>query len=466
MSDSKPFVRTPKQIQATKLLAGPAKHVLLRGGSRSGKTVILFRALVLRALKEPKSRHLVLRLHFAHCKQGVWYDTLPYVMESSFPGLRKLCKFDKVDWFVRLPNESEIWFGGLDDKERTDKILGREFSTIFFNECSEMDYASIGIALTRLSQKNDLVKKCYYDCNPPKSGHWTEKLFIQKVDPLQDGNVPLSNPEHYATLQINPRDNEANLDPDYISSVLEKLPPMLRKRFLDGEYGSDDLDIIRSDWIVPSECLEPDKLRVRFTFVDPAYTEEERATANTCESAVVTIGIDPQGIIHDLEVLHGRWSYEELKQVIKAVERRNSLAARHYLIGIEDVAAQKWLKEDLDREGVHCVLIRPDADKIRRTISVTDLLEQGRCRINNPYLSSQLLGFPGNKLKDTVDAYVGCLKMVKAYGGDLHVEKEDVFRPWSYEERVRRWIRKRQERQARMKTVAGKARDPILGSNW
>jgi hypothetical protein len=29
-----------------------------------------------------------------------------------------------------LPNGSEIWFSGLDDKERTEKILGQEYVTI------------------------------------------------------------------------------------------------------------------------------------------------------------------------------------------------------------------------------------------------------------------------------------------------------------------------------------------------
>lgn len=74
---------------------------------------------------EPDSRHAVLRFRFNAVKQAIGYDTLPKVMNLCFEGLP--WKLDKQDWIVRLPNESEIWLGGLDEKERTEKILGQEF---------------------------------------------------------------------------------------------------------------------------------------------------------------------------------------------------------------------------------------------------------------------------------------------------------------------------------------------------
>lgn len=388
------------------------------------------------------------------------------MMDLCFPGLRQSCKWDKSDWFITFPNGSEIWFGGLDDKERTDKILGKEFSTIFFNECSEMSYESVGVAHTRLSQKNSLKNRFYYDCNPPKENHWSNKLFLKKCDPLSDMDEPLDSPDDYASIKINPRDNAENLDPDYITEVLEKLPPALRLRFLDGEYGSDDSDIIRPEWIIPSVNLNPAKIEVKFTFVDPAYTEKARATNSSCESAVVTVGIDEDGLIHDLEVLHGMWSYQELKNVCKATFLRHQ-ASQNYIFGIEDVAAQRWLQEDLQRDGVHCVLIKPDGDKIRRTISVTDLIEQGRCRINDKYLTSQLLGFPGEKLKDLVDAYVGCLILVKKYGYGLHTKKPDVdekFEPIPYDLRVQRYQERRRAQLIRQRRSG--ASDNTLGRNW
>jgi hypothetical protein len=46
------FNKTDKQKEAIKLLSGPAKRIMLFGGSRSGKTAILIYALFVRALKK------------------------------------------------------------------------------------------------------------------------------------------------------------------------------------------------------------------------------------------------------------------------------------------------------------------------------------------------------------------------------------------------------------------------------
>ena len=51
------FTLTPKQIAAQSVMAGDATHVMLFGGSRSGKTALIVRANVIRALKARKSRH-------------------------------------------------------------------------------------------------------------------------------------------------------------------------------------------------------------------------------------------------------------------------------------------------------------------------------------------------------------------------------------------------------------------------
>ena len=51
------------------------------------------------------------------------------MMELCYPGIP--FEMDKTDWYATLPNGSEVWFGGLDDKERSEKILGNEYATIF-----------------------------------------------------------------------------------------------------------------------------------------------------------------------------------------------------------------------------------------------------------------------------------------------------------------------------------------------
>ncbi|MGH7240643.1 MAG: phage terminase large subunit, partial [Candidatus Saccharimonadales bacterium] len=118
------FELNEKQREAVRLQGSCAEHILLYGGSRSAKTSLHVRSMVIRALKAPGSRHLIARFRFGHVKQSVFYDTFPKIMRLAFSDVAY--EPNKSDWFVTLPGKSEIWFGGLDDKERTEKILGNE----------------------------------------------------------------------------------------------------------------------------------------------------------------------------------------------------------------------------------------------------------------------------------------------------------------------------------------------------
>ena len=202
------FSLTKRQQEQVQLAGSDTTHIMAYGGSRSGKTFGFVRAMILRALAH-KSRHAILRYRFNHLKGSIIADTLPKVMELCFPGVADKCHMDKTDWFYRLPNGSEIWFGGLDDKERTEKILGQEFATIYLNECSQIPYASRNMAMTRLAQNTPLRLKAYYDCNPPGMAHWTYKLFVEKRDP--DRKTGVANPSNFAALMMNPADNQNNL---------------------------------------------------------------------------------------------------------------------------------------------------------------------------------------------------------------------------------------------------------------
>ena len=93
---------TEKQIEARKVLAGPETHNLLFGGSRSGKTFLIVRAVCFRALSAPDSRHAILRYRFNHVKASVVHDTFPKVMKLCFPGV--VFHIDKTDWFCQYSN--------------------------------------------------------------------------------------------------------------------------------------------------------------------------------------------------------------------------------------------------------------------------------------------------------------------------------------------------------------------------
>jgi phage terminase large subunit-like protein len=299
------FELTKRQTQATILLGSPATHTMLYGGSRSGKTLAIIRAIITRGLAH-KSRHAVLRYRFNHLKGSVIYDTLPKVMELCFPGVAELSHMDKSDWFYKLPNGSEIWFGGLDDKERTEKILGQEYASMFLNECSQIPWSSRNIAMTRLAQKTPLRLRAYYDCNPPNEAHWTKRVFVDKTDP--DTRMPFKNKDNYASLVMNPADNAENLPKEYLEE-LESLPERMRRRFLKGLFGTlaegalwtlESLDMGRVlDGVIP-------ELQRIVIAVDPSGCsglEDIRSD----EVGIIVVGLGVDGRAYVLEDLSGRF---------------------------------------------------------------------------------------------------------------------------------------------------------------
>lgn len=203
--------------------------------SRSGKTFIIIYSLIVRASK-CESRHAIIRKTFSSVKRSVWNDTLPKVLSICFPSLP--VKKNSTDYYITLPNGSEIHILGLDDNKRVEKILGMEFATIYFNEASELEYRPIQTAISRLAQKNILKKRVWFDFNPPKKSHWSYWLFIKKLNPID--NEPLKRPEEYNHLLMNPKDNLENIDEEYLE-ILDKMPKKDRDRFLLGLF-SDESD--------------------------------------------------------------------------------------------------------------------------------------------------------------------------------------------------------------------------------
>ncbi len=302
------FHFTSKQLQAQEIVAGDATHIMLFGGSRSGKTFLHVRNVIMRAIKAPTSRHLIARFRFNHVKASIILDTFPKVMKLCFPQVSY--EVNKTDWYAKLPNGSEIWFAGLDDKERTEKVLGLEFATIYLNECSQISWTSRELLVTRLCQLVDQViqdrpkvpmkPRMYYDCNPPGKGHWTFRVFKQKTNP--ETKEPLRDPDNYVAFQMNPKDNVENLSPEYLKN-LAGLSARARRRFEEGEFADanpnalfDEADIDK--WRVIDGKV-PQFVRV-VVGVDPSGSGDEDNQDND-EIGISAVGLGTDGNAYVLE---------------------------------------------------------------------------------------------------------------------------------------------------------------------
>jgi hypothetical protein len=230
------FKPTAVQRKALLLLKSGAKHILLFGGSRSGKTTVLVMAIIFRALMYAGSRHLICRLRAKDARSSVLRETLFPLLDNTVG--KSGYVYLAHESMITLYNGSEIWIGGLGDREQADKILGHEYNTIFFNEVSQISYIAITTAYSRLAMRIKGCKNLFlYDCNPGSFLHWAYKIFILKT--FLTGE-PLEKPELFASMIINPDDNQENLPEDYIRDILEALPEKQKNRFLHGLWGKQE----------------------------------------------------------------------------------------------------------------------------------------------------------------------------------------------------------------------------------
>lgn len=434
---------TAKQLAAQDVLAGDATHVMLFGGSRSGKTFILVRTVVFRALKAPNSRHAILRFRFNAIKASVIMDTFPKVLRLCFPGVKYT--ISKTDWFAEFENGAQIWFGGLDDKERTEKILGMEFVTIYLNEASQIPQGSRDIAVTRLAQAvnqvvggvaTPLKPRLLYDCNPPSKVHWTYRLFVEKRSPETRENLP--NPGDYACFQINPADNAENVSEGYLDT-LKSLSARLQRRFLKGEFADatpnalfreEDIDKWRHD----GGAL-PDFVRI-VVGVDPSGSDDvDNADNDAIGICVGALGTDGNAyLLEDCTVKAGPATWA--KVATNAFERHGA----DVVVGELNYGGA-MVKHTIQtaRPRTPFKAVTATRGKVVRAEPFSALYEQGKVRhvgdfnaLEDELVAFSTIGYMGELSPNRADAWIWVLAelfpaLVKAPKKERKERSEEAF---------------------------------------
>ena len=220
---------TDKQADAwLQILDNPAfRRILFDGGARCGKTVLIASWLAVQADAFPGARVLAARKHRNAAEKSLYDETFKALLSG-----RQEYRFYDGDLSIHHRNGSTIFVDGLDDQDRVDKILGREFSHIFFNEASQLTWSTVGKVLTRLAQPAVPVRKAIFDCNPRGQRHWLHRVGVQRMDP--ESNEPARDAAVWARLHWTPYDNP-HLPKDYMDS-LEALTGTQRRRMLLGEW--------------------------------------------------------------------------------------------------------------------------------------------------------------------------------------------------------------------------------------
>lgn len=430
------FKLTEKQAEANRLLAGPCGHIMLFGGSRSGKTFKLCRAVAIRAIKAPGSRHLIARFRFNHVKTSIMRDTFPKMMRLCYPEIWAQCKLNSSEGFVTFPaiqmpdgalsEQSEVWFAGLDDEERVEKILGNEYATIYLNECSQISSQAREMLMTRLAQQVSFINsaggvvplslKAYYDCNPPPQSHWTYRLFVKKRE-TEPPYKSLPDPQNYIAMQMNPASNAANLSPVYLQS-LQNLSERQRRRFWDGEFGGASENALWTSEIIGQHRVtkHPDLQRVVVAIDPSGASGKENCRSDHIGINVTGLGVD--GDAYPLEDLTVKgppslWG----KVACRAYARHQAdciVGETNYGGAMVEFVVQTAAR-DLGME-VNYKEVTATRGKVVRAEPISAIYHQGRVHHvgHHPELEDQLCaftsaGYTGDRSPDRADAQIWSL---------------------------------------------------------
>jgi hypothetical protein len=405
---------TPMQKVANQLLAQQT-HTCLVGGARSGKTTVIVRKIIQRALAAPNSRHLITRYRANAVRATIYADTFKKVMRTWFPDHATERNREGAEVFK---NGAEIWFSGLDESDRVEKILGMEFATVYPGECSQIPYSSILVLRTRLAQPGTGLKlRAYYDLNPTTKSHWTNVEFGEKRDPIS--RLPLANPQDFARMFINPKDNQANLDPSYLKS-LENMPKAYRERFFEGNYVDDVegalwtislLESCREERVLPDEGGKKlaDFRRI-VVGVDPSGAQSKNDIKSD-EIGIVTVGKRHKNTATVLEDATMKGSPKDWGRAVVAQYRKWRA---------DSVVAEANYGGEMVRSTIQAVdpnvkvkLVKASRGKVVRAEPIAALYEENKIThagrmdaLEDQYCQFAVEGYMGERSPDRADAAI------------------------------------------------------------
>jgi len=141
------------------------------GGAGSGKSFGACQKIMLKAMNS-KRRVLVIRKVGNTLKISIWQLFIELLSEA---GIRDMCKINKSDLEIELPNGSVFLFKGLDDPEKIKSITG--ITDVVIEEATEITLDDFTQLNLRLRPKED-NPQIYLMFNPISKANWVYDYFF------------------------------------------------------------------------------------------------------------------------------------------------------------------------------------------------------------------------------------------------------------------------------------------------
>lgn len=204
--------------------------VLTYGGASSGKSHGVVQKVVLKSLK-----------HWSHPRKVLWLRKVDRTIQDSIFTdvidclstwrLLPLCRVNKSNRTIHLPNGAVFLFKGMDDPEKIKSIKG--LSDVVMEEASEFSQADFTQLTLRLREPKHKQRQLFCMFNPVSKLNWTYKQWFAD-DAVVDHNRVIIHQSTY-------KDNRF-LDKDNIETIenLKQTNPAYYKIYTLGEFATLD----------------------------------------------------------------------------------------------------------------------------------------------------------------------------------------------------------------------------------
>ena len=167
---------------------------------------------------------------------------------------------------------------------------------------------------------------------------------------------------------------------------------------------AEEGNVVRWSWFRvyddPPQRMAGDRILVSW---DTALSEKELASY----SAAIVVQVRGE-TVYVLDVVRERLEYPDLRRRAIEVHRKWRNACDGYALLIEDKGSGIGLIQDLKRENIHAIPIKPEGDKAMRLYNTTGRIEAGSVCLPRraPWLEDfkrELCAFPGGRHDDQVE---------------------------------------------------------------
>lgn len=324
----------PKQHQA---LLERHRYVGYGGARGGGKSWFVRWKAVLLCLNHPGIKILITRRTYREL-----YNNHIAPLLAMLNGIANYNKGDKIFYFH---NGSTIAFGYCDGEDDLGQYQGAEYDVWFADEAGQFQESWLVQIDACVRGTNAFPKRTYFTLNPGGPSHgYFKRLFIDRR--FEDGE----HGEDYAFIQALCTDNAALMksQPEYLRS-LEKLPPKLRKAWLDGDWDVYEGQFFEDFFDRPEHYLDR-----RFTHViEPFEIPPEWKIYRSFDWGYhrpFSCGwwaVDYDGVAYRILELYGctgtpnegvRWTPDQVFDKIRQIETEHRWLAGKRIIGIADPA--------------------------------------------------------------------------------------------------------------------------------